>query len=172
MAMNKLSWWSTIWKLAIVDWLYNRKYRSLFRQMHPTKVGELYVKGSEQGVSVERRNRIYLSISNKVCNFDIYQNVENVSHPYPSRQHNSLEFSMKMGRTKNPELMQISKEIWEFLLGQRIRITAKHLPENLNCDAHWESRYQKDSLESKYWKGAEIGLFTSRSSNQLPSYYS
>lgn len=79
---------------------------------------------------------------------------------------------MKMGRTKHPEIMQIPKEIWQFLLGQGIKITSKHIPGNLNCNAYWESRHQKDSLECKYWEGTEIDLFTSRSSNQLPSYYS
>lgn len=93
-------------------------------------------------------------------------------YPNLSRQHNILEFFMKMERTEHPEVIQIPKEIWEFLLGQRIRITSKHLPGNLNCNAYWESRHQKDSLESKYWEQTEIDLFISRSSNQLPSYYS
>ena len=47
----------------------------------------------------------------------------------------ALRYLLKMGGAKNPELMQISKEIWEFLLGQGITITAEHLPGNLNCNA-------------------------------------
>ena len=54
-----------------------------------------------------------------------------------------------MGGTKNPELMYISNEIGEFLLGQGITITAEHLPENLSCNADLESGDQKDSSE---WK--------------------
>ena len=50
----------------------------------------------------------------------------------------ALSYLLKMGGTKNPDLMQISKEIWEFLFGQGITITAKHLPGNLNCKADWE----------------------------------
>ena len=61
----------------------------------------------------------------------------------------ALSYLLKMGGTKNPELMQVSKEIWEFLLGLGIMITAEHLPGNLNCKADWESRHQKDSSE---WK--------------------
>ena len=92
-----------------------------------------------------------------------------------------LSYLLKMGGTKNPELMQISKEIWEFLLGQRIVITAKHLPGNLNCKADWEFQHQKDSSEwklcplifSKVWqilgKKPEIDLFISSLSNRLPS---
>ena len=40
----------------------------------------------------------------------------------------SLIYLLKMGGTKNPEPMQISNEIWEFLSGQEITTTAKHLP--------------------------------------------
>ena len=50
----------------------------------------------------------------------------------------AFSYLLKMGGTKNPDLMQISKEIWEFLLGQGITITAKHLPGNLNCKVDWE----------------------------------
>ena len=47
----------------------------------------------------------------------------------------ALRYLLKMWGTKNPELMQISKEIWEILLGQGITIAAEHLPGNLNCNA-------------------------------------
>ena len=95
----------------------------------------------------------------------------------------ALSYLLKMGGTKNPELMQISKDIWEFLLGQEITITAEYLPGNLNYKADWEYRHQKDSSEwkmcplffSKIWqileKKPEIDLFASRLSNQLPNYY-
>ena len=50
----------------------------------------------------------------------------------------ALSYLLKMGGTKNPDLMQISKEIWEFLPGPGMTITAKHLPGNPNCKADWE----------------------------------
>ena len=95
----------------------------------------------------------------------------------------TLSYLLKMGGTKNSELMQILKEIWKFLLEQGITITAEHLPGNLNCKADWESRHQKDSSQWKMrplifskicqisGKKPEIDLFASRLSNQLPSYY-
>ena len=61
----------------------------------------------------------------------------------------TLTYLLKMGGTKNPELMQTSKEIFGFLLGQGITFAAERLPGNLNCQVGWESRYQKDSSE---WK--------------------
>ena len=96
----------------------------------------------------------------------------------------ALSYLLKMGGTKNPVLMQVSKEIWKFLFGQGIAITAEHLPGNLNCKADWESRHQKDPSEWKLCplifskicqilrKRPEIDLLDSRLSNQLPSYYS
>ena len=61
----------------------------------------------------------------------------------------ALSYLLKMRGAKNLELIQISKEVWEFLLVQGITITAEHLPGNLNSKADWESRHQKDSSE---WK--------------------
>lgn len=45
----------------------------------------------------------------------------------------------KMGRTKNPELMQIN-EIWEFLLGQGIigSLRTRKIPRNGGNDKYWE----------------------------------
>ena len=64
----------------------------------------------------------------------------------------ALSYLLKMGGTRYPELMQISKKIWEFLLGQGVAITAeKNIREILG-------------------KKPEIDLFPSRLSNQLPSY--
>ena len=51
----------------------------------------------------------------------------------------TLDYLQKMGGINNPGLMQISKEIWEFILNDGIMITAKHLPGNPNCKADWES---------------------------------
>ena len=61
----------------------------------------------------------------------------------------ALSYLLKMGEKKNSELMQISKELWEFLIGQEITITGEHLPGNANCNTDRESRHQKDSSE---WK--------------------
>ena len=96
----------------------------------------------------------------------------------------ALSYLLKIAGTKNPELMQISKEIKEFLLRQGITITAEHLPGNLNCKADWESRHQKNSSEWKLdplilsklcqilGKKSQTDLFISRLSDQLPSYFS
>ena len=114
----------------------------------------------------------------KVCYLDINQNVENVSYTYLGRQKDSLELFAEYGRDKE------SRSKWEFLLGQGITITVRHLPGTLNCKTDWESRHQTDSSEWRLCplifskicqilgKRPEIDLFASRLSNQLPSYYS
>ena len=96
----------------------------------------------------------------------------------------ALSYLLKMRGAKNLELIiQISKEVWEFLLVEGITITAEHLPGNLNSKADWESRHQKDSSEWKLCllifrkicqilgKKIETDLLTSRLPTQLPSYY-
>ena len=75
----------------MVDWLYNHMHRYLFKQKHPTKGGELYVKRSEQrlGSVVQEgtgsTNKPVKTFSHKVSHFGICQDVENVSHTYPGR---------------------------------------------------------------------------------------
>ena len=87
----------------MVDWLYNHRHRSLFRQMHPEKAGGLYVEESEQGSVVqEGTGSTYQSVGtfSHVCHLDNYQNVENVSYIYRGRQHDSLELFAENGKDK------------------------------------------------------------------------
>ena len=61
----------------------------------------------------------------------------------------AFSYLVKMGGTRNQLLVQISKEIWEYLLDKGITITAEYLPEALNKGADMQSRTVKDSSE---WK--------------------
>ena len=147
------------------DWCIQKRLGAVCRRI---KTGGLWSK-KVQDLHINQLE--LLAIKSAILTFN--QKAEYVSHTY----------LMKMGRTKNPELMQHSKEIWEFLLGQGIMITAEHLPGNLNCKADWESRHQKDSSEWKLYplifskicqmlgKKPETDLLASRLSNQLPRYY-
>ena len=51
---------------------------------------------------------------------------------------------MKMEGSKNQELTAISKEIWQYLLKQKITITAEYLPGSINVEADRESRQTRD----------------------------
>ena len=61
----------------------------------------------------------------------------------------ALSYLVKMARTRSPELLQVAKEIWDYLLANRIAVTAEHLPSSLNIQADWQSINQRDS---SYWK--------------------
>ena len=56
---------------------------------------------------------------------------------------------VKMGGTENQMLLKISKEIWQYLLKQQIKITSEYLPCSLNVEADWQSRNSNDPSE---WK--------------------
>jgi hypothetical protein len=95
----------------------------------------------------------------------------------------ALSYLVNMGGTKNLTMIKISKRIWEYLLQHGITITAEWIPSHLNVIADWESRNVKDSAEWKLCPRVfqsicrvmgqpETDLFASRTSHQLPQYYS
>ena len=46
-------------------------------------------------------------------------------------------------------LLQVTKEIWDYLLANGIAVTAEYLPSSLNIQADWQSRNHRDSSD---WK--------------------
>ena len=98
----------------------------------------------------------------------------------------ALSYLVKMGGgggTRNQELIQISKEIWDFLLSRQITITAEYLPSSLNVIADWESRNHVDPsdwmLDPQVFvrlvevRGLpEMDLFASCLNHQLEKYIS
>ena len=61
----------------------------------------------------------------------------------------ALSYLVKMGETRSPELLQVAKEIWGYLLGNGIAVTAEYLPSILNIQADWQSRNHRDLSD---WK--------------------
>ena len=93
----------------------------------------------------------------------------------------ALSYLVKMGDTRIQLLVQISKEIWEYLLGKEITITGEYLPGALNKEADMQSRTVKDSSEwklntvvfqnlCKSWWTPDIDLFASTVFHQVPAY--
>ena len=93
----------------------------------------------------------------------------------------ALSYLLKMGGTKNKYLIELAKEIWNYLLHHEITITAEYLPSSMNVEADWQSRNSKDHSEWKllpqlfqticHIKGKpEMDLFASRLSAQLPRH--
>ena len=90
----------------------------------------------------------------------------------------ALSYLLKMGGTTEKTLVDLSKDIWKYLILKQITITAEYLPGILNTRAKWQSRHSKDFSE---WKLSPIvfqhicqkiempviDLFASRLSNQI-----
>ena len=49
----------------------------------------------------------------------------------------------------SPELRQVAKEIWDYLLANGTAVTAEYLPSSLNTQAEWQSRNHRASSD---WK--------------------
>ena len=93
----------------------------------------------------------------------------------------ALAYLLNVGGTRNPQLLKISKSIWNYLLSHQITITAEYLPSRLNVRADWESRNATDSSDWKLNKkmflnitkllGApSVDLFASRPCHQILQY--
>ena len=94
-----------------------------------------------------------------------------------------LFYFVKMGGTRSQELLQVAKEIWYYLLANRIAVTAEYLSSSLNIQADWQSRNHKYSSDwklnlkiffqiVKIRRIPQIDLFASRLNHQLPKYMS
>ena len=55
----------------------------------------------------------------------------------------ALSYLVEMGGTRSQKLLQVAKEIWDYLLANRIVVTSEYLPSSLNIQADWQSRNQK-----------------------------
>ena len=60
----------------------------------------------------------------------------------------ALLYLIKMGGTRNKVLSQLSKEIWDYLIKNKM-ITAEYLPGKINKKADFQSQNMKDSSK---WK--------------------
>ena len=68
------------------------------------------------------------------------QAFSNKNYSFPNRQYNSLVSSCEdLGGvgTKSKYLMELTKEIWKYLLHHGITITAEYLPGSMNMEAYW-----------------------------------
>ena len=59
----------------------------------------------------------------------------------------ALSYFLKMGGTKNENMIRLSKEIWHYLVNHNMATTAEDLPSVMNTVANKESRKKPDSSE-------------------------
>lgn len=111
------------------------------------------------------------------------KNRENVSIHLQVDNTTTVSYVNKMGGTKSLDMIQISKELWEYCLGKQIMITAEHLPGRLNTIADRESRMYQDSsnwkLDTKVFQSilkmlgtVELDLFADRMNTQTRKFIS
>ena len=72
----------------------------------------------------------------------IHQQIDNVTAL-------SLSYLLNMGGTQNKHLIEISKEIWGYLIERKIHLTAEYILSLSNQTADWASQNFQDSSE---WK--------------------
>lgn len=89
----------------------------------------------------------------------------------------------RMGGTRSPILLKISREIWEYCLQRGITLTAEYIPGVLNEIADWESRHTESSNNwtlnraifqqiNKIMGSLKLDLFVDRLNAQLDNYVS
>jgi hypothetical protein len=89
----------------------------------------------------------------------------------------------KMGNTTSEQLIQVTKEMWNYCLQRKITLTAEYLPGVLNKQADYQSRTYVDGSNWKLdpeifkqlmrvWGKLEVDLFADRTNAQLEIYAS
>ena len=105
------------------------------------------------------------------------------SNPLTNRQYDISVLLGKNGGTHSPELLQVAKKIWDYLLVNGIAVKADYLQSSLNIQADWQSRNHRDlsnwKLNHKIFSQIvrirgipQIDLFASQLNHQLPKYIS
>ena len=94
----------------------------------------------------------------------------------------ALSYIIKMGGKNNQQMNKISKQIWEFMMSRKCKLTAEYIPSKLNIEADEESRLNDSSewkLDPQLFKeickrlgNPEIDLFASLATHQIPKYIS
>lgn len=89
----------------------------------------------------------------------------------------------RMGGTRSPILLKISREIWKYCQKRGITLTAEYIPVVLNEIADWESRHTESSNNwtlnraifqqiNKIMGPLKLDLFVDRLNAQLDNYVS
>ena len=87
--------------------------------------------------------------NSKISFFDLQQTKIFESSSFSNRQHHCHTQFCENDRKRNQRLLNLSKEIWQYLLKHEITVTAKYLSSSLNVEADWQSQNSRGSSE---WK--------------------
>jgi hypothetical protein len=95
----------------------------------------------------------------------------------------TMSYINKMGGTRSPLLLSLSKQIWEIALTNRIRLQAEYLPGIQNLEADKRSRQKLDreswmlnkrvfNFMEHVWGKRQIDLMADRINTQVKTFYS
>ena len=107
---------------------------------------------SKRGMGIKAKGNAhkYFGTEGSEVSFNVIsQENENESSSFSNQQHNSLDVLTKNGGTGNKRLLDLAKDIWDYILKNGITITAEYLTSYLNVEADWQSSNPRHSSE---WK--------------------
>ena len=94
--------------------------------------------------------RKHIGVKGSEVSFNVnLQAHESESNSFPNTQHNNFDVFTKIRGTGNRKLLDLTKDIWDYLLKNGMTITTENLPNCLNVEADCQSRNPRDSSE---WK--------------------
>ena len=153
-----------------------------FRQRPQQKAGGILQRSFDKGEMVKGGEAFSHKCSgitrSKIFNPNFHKEFAFFGYSYSKEQESCSAYLSKMRGTRNPQLLKISKSIWNYLLSHQITITAVYFPSILNVRADWESRnasawklHQDFCLKiTKLLGTPTVDLFASRLCHQLSQY--
>ena len=89
----------------------------------------------------------------------------------------------KMGGTRSPDLIKLTKLVWSWGLANKLSLIARHIPGKVNITADFLSRFLRDRTDwvlnrevfralNKLWGPFQVDLFATRFSAQVPRFFS
>ena len=151
-ALGKLQWWIENLKYFNGRYLIQAKPQRVTQTDAPLEgwgANSMGVETGEKRSVEERKLHInileLLAVKNSILAFT----KEKTINPIDIQTDNTtaLSYLLKMGGTTDKTLVDLSKDIWKYLILKQITITAEHLPAILNTRVDWQSRHSKDFSE-------------------------
>ena len=142
---------------------------------------------STQGQWTKQEASLHINVLEmKAADFGIRaftKNQNNIHVHLKSDNRTTVAYVMKMGGTVSLDLVQLTKDLWEYCLKNQIYLTAEHVKGILNVDADQKSRVLLDSSDwklnpsiflalMKVWGPFQMDLFASRHNAQVQRFVS
>ena len=143
LATEKLRWWMT--NLKLFNWKKINPAWS-FRQRPQQKAGGILQRSFDKGEMVKGGEAFSHKCSgitrSKIFNPNFRKEFAFFGYSYSKEQESCSAYLSKMRGTRNPQLLKISKSIWNYLLSHQITTIEEYLPSRLNVRTNWMQQTQ------------------------------